>query len=881
VSARRFLAPEVIQTSTMDCGPAALKCLLEGFGIEVSFGRLREACQTSVDGTSIDTLEEVARQLGLEAEQAVWPVDHALLPESDALPALTVLRLAGGGTHFVVLWRRHGPFFQMMDPGGGRRWVRATELERELYVHGMRVPAEKFRGWAGTPPFRAGFLRRLGALGISAAEGGTLLDAALADPGATPVARLDAAARMVASVVEAGGLRRGAESLGALRAVRDDASIEIPPTFWAAWPMPRQEGDEADHVFLRGAVLVTARLPAADRPRPVEADRPAELTAALAERPARPLRELARLLREDGLVAPFILIGALALAAAGTVVQAVLMRALFDARQYFLPGAERAGAVLAVVALVLGLALLEVPLAAGMARLGRHLELRVRAAYLDKLARLGDRYFGSRLASDMAERGHALHLVRRLPDVGARLIRTLFALALTTLGIAWLSPASGPIAALIALAAVAVPLAFGPLLSERHLRFRTHQGALTRFYLDALVGLVPIRAHNAARTVRREHEGLLVDWVRAGYSVQRSAIVVDVAVALSALALTTWLLARHLGTGLEAGSALLLVYWTLQLPVLGEEVAASVRMYPALRGVTMRLLELLNAPEESRAESAETPPPAAGPGMEIVFEGVTARAGGHELLRGIELRVGAGEHVAIVGPSGAGKSSLMGVLMGWLTPSAGRVLIDGVPLEPAALAAHRQAIAWLDPGVHLWNRTLLDNVLYGSPPGAVANMPEILAASELRRVIPHLPDGLQTQLGESGALLSGGEGQRVRLARALTRGQARLAILDEPFRGLDRVQRRALLAGTREMWRGATLFCVSHDLAETQGFDRVLVIEGGALVEDDAPGVLMARADSRYRALMIAEDHAIARLWSRESFRRMRLEEGALREEGS
>jgi ABC-type bacteriocin/lantibiotic exporter with double-glycine peptidase domain len=876
VSARRFLAPEVIQTSTMDCGPAALKCLLEGFGIEASFGRLREACQTSVDGTSIDTLEEVARQLGLDAEQAVWPVDHALLPESDALPAIAVLRMPGGGTHFVVLWRRHGRFFQVMDPGGGRRWVRASELERELYVHGMKVPAEKFRGWAGTAPFRAGFLRRLADLGIAGASGDALLSEALKEPGATPVARLDAAARMVASVVQAGGLRRGSESLGALRAIAapGDQAIEIPPTFWAAWPLPAEEGD---HVFLRGAVLVTARLP--EQPRAAAEDRPAELTAALAERPARPLAELARLLREDGLAAPIFLIGALALAAAGTVVQAVLMRALFDARQYFLPGAERAGAVLAVVALVLALALLEVPLAAGLTRLGRHLELRVRAAYLDKLARLGDRYFGSRLASDMAERGHALHLVRRLPDIGARLVRALFALSLTTAGIAWLSPRSGPIAALIALAAVAVPLAFGPLLSERHLRFRTHQGALTRFYLDALVGLIPIRAHNAARTVRREHEGLLVDWVQAGYSVQKSSMIVDAAVALSALALSTWLLARHLSTGLEAGSALLLVYWTLQLPVLGEEVAATVRMYPALRGVTMRLLELLNAPEERGDEGTATAA-AAGPGMEIVFENVTARAGGHELLRQIDLRVRAGEHVAIVGPSGAGKSSLMSVLMGWLTPSEGRVLVDGVPLVPASLAAHRQATAWLDPGVHLWNRTLLDNILYGAPPEAVANMPEILAASELRRVIPHLPDGLQTQLGESGALLSGGEGQRVRLARALSRAQARLAILDEPFRGLDRQQRRTLLAGTRDMWRAATLFCVSHDLAETQGFDRVLVIEDGNLVEDDSPGALMARADSRYRALMIAEDHALARLWSRESFRRMRLEQGTLRETG-
>ena len=102
--AQRFFAPEVIQTSAMDCGPAALKCLLEGFGIAVSYGRLREACQTDVDGTSIDTLEDVAQQLGLVAEQMIAPVDHLLTASANLLPALVVVRLPDGLPHFVILW---------------------------------------------------------------------------------------------------------------------------------------------------------------------------------------------------------------------------------------------------------------------------------------------------------------------------------------------------------------------------------------------------------------------------------------------------------------------------------------------------------------------------------------------------------------------------------------------------------------------------------------------------------------------------------------------------------------------------------------------------------------------------------------------------------
>src|ERR1700676_5082131 len=113
----RFIVPEVVQTSNMDCGPATLKSLLEGFGIHANYGRLREACQTDVDGTSIDTIEEAAVQLGLDADQIMVPADHVLLAESQALPAIVVVRLANGVTHFVVAWQRHGPLVQLMDPG--------------------------------------------------------------------------------------------------------------------------------------------------------------------------------------------------------------------------------------------------------------------------------------------------------------------------------------------------------------------------------------------------------------------------------------------------------------------------------------------------------------------------------------------------------------------------------------------------------------------------------------------------------------------------------------------------------------------------------------------------------------------------------------------
>lgn len=240
---RRLLVPEVVQTSAMDCGPAVLKCLLEGYGIPVSYGRLREACQTDVDGTSIDVLESVANRLGLAAEQVMLPADHLLLPEADALPAVLVMRLPNNFTHFVLVWRRHGPFVQVMDPAVGRRWLTGRRLLEEVYLHTARVPAEGWREWAGSDDFRRPLAARLRALGYGR-EATALIDKAAATPAWRPLALLDAVTRFSESLAAAGGLRRGREArqfLGAFLGRGREAPV-IPDAYWLVRPAAA-EGD--------------------------------------------------------------------------------------------------------------------------------------------------------------------------------------------------------------------------------------------------------------------------------------------------------------------------------------------------------------------------------------------------------------------------------------------------------------------------------------------------------------------------------------------------------------------------------------------------------------------------------------------------------------
>jgi len=842
---RSLLVPEIVQTSNMDCGPAALKCLLEGCGVNVHYGRLREACQTDVDGTSIDTLEEVANQLGVEAEQIMLPVDHVLLSQSRALPAIAVVVQPNGITHFVVVWRTHGKYVQIMDPATGRRFVPRDQFLNQLYVHQMPVPAEDWCEYAGSDDFLGPLRHRLARLKIPE----ELLQSAIADPGWRKIAALDAGVRMMESL-------RAPELLESF--LEDDTSI--PEHYWSVRPT-----NDPDQLLLRGAVLVRASLPTPNRDRRGAPPRSPELIAALTQPPPKPGRELLKLLRADGVFTPSAIAIALALSSAAVIAEAILFRALLDASRHLLA---------ALIVFSTTLLLLEIPLVSSLLKLGRHLEVRLRLAFLNKIPRLGDRYFQSRLKSDMAERSHSIHQIRRLPELGGQLLRYGFEIVFTTAGIIWLDPSIAPNAILAALAAVAIPILSQPILIERDLRLRTHSGALSHFYLDALLGLVAIRTHGAQPAVRREHESLLAEWARAGFNLQRTVISLEAVQFLAGFVLAIWLLVSHLTRSGESGGVLLLVYWALNLPALGQEVAIIAWQYPSYRNVTLRLLEPLGALDHTTTHPATAPTtttPAA-----ITFENVSVTAAGHPVLQDINLSIQPGEHIAIVGPSGAGKSSLVGTLLGWHRPSAGRILLDNQELDEAAIEALRPHIAWVDPAVQLWNRPLLENLEYGLPAPARISIDEVIDAADLRHILERLPQGLDTPLGEGGGLVSGGEGQRVRLGRALLRPDVRLVILDEPFRGLDLEQRKILLARARHFWKGATLVSISHDISETLTFPRVVVIEEGRIVQDGPPAELAQQAESRFHSLLEAERAIREELWSRSDWRHLKLEEGTL-----
>lgn len=891
---RKFFIPEVIQTSAMDCGPAALKAMLEGFGISASYGRLREACQTSIDGTNIDTIEDVMVQLGLDAEQVMLPPDHLLLEEAQALPALIVVRLPNGLTHFIIVWNTFGAWVQIMDPAVGRRWVTRQQLLDQLFIHQFAVPAMAWRSWAQSPllidPLRA----RLQALQLPEEAIHALLETASADPTWRGLAALDAATRMTAALVKAGGGETGAEAAALVTQLfADNQQVEteqptmpIPPPFWLARSNPASS--LAEQVILQGAVLIRVK---GRRAAEIAADAEAfipeplspELVAALRETPNNAEREIWKRVREDGIYPVVLVLIGLGIATIGVLVQTLILQGVLQVGQILPLLGDATWVFVGILLFFALLFVLNLSIAMLTQRMGRRLETRLRIAFLEKLPRLSDRYFHSRLVSDMAQRAHDLRSLRSFPAEVIDLCRLAFELILTTVGIVFLKPEIGFFALVSTGLFAAITLVSRPFLQERGMRLRIHSGALSRFFLDAMQGLVPLKTHSAERAFRREYEGLLIEWSRANLDYGRIVALLQAVSTVVYSACSIWIVISFVSASGEVRNIFLLLYWTFRLPMLSNEFINRLQNYPLLRNGILRLLEPLNTLEAVDAqaslpvtESAPSDVPLHASGAAISMENVAVVAGGQKLLSAINFTVVPGEHIAIVGPSGAGKSTLVGLLLGWHTPAEGVCLIDGEQLDAQRVKALRKDIAWVDPAVQLWNRSLSENLVYGRENTSLAG--ELyLEQADLLDMIERLPEGMQASLGESGGLVSGGEGQRVRLGRALNRQHARLVILDEPFRGLDREKRRILLQRARAHWHAATLLCITHDVGETSAFDRVLVVENGQIVEDDHPATLAARR-SRYRDLLDAETVVREIFWQSTAWRRLNVAHGSVEE---
>ncbi|WP_232796705.1 ABC transporter ATP-binding protein [Kyrpidia spormannii] len=300
------------------------------------------------------------------------------------------------------------------------------------------------------------------------------------------------------------------------------------------------------------------------------------------------------------------------------------------------------------------------------------------------------------------------------------------------------------------------------------------------------------------------------------------------------------------GGRLVMGDAMTLgtvVAFTAYLGQLYGPVSALANIHVNVMGsaaLFSRLFEYLDKPVE-----IEDRPGAVDVGRvrgQIQFENVyfRYRPGGEWVLRGIDLTIEPGQLVALVGPSGAGKTTLSYLIPRLYDPEVGRVTLDGHDLRDVTLSSLHGQIGVVTQETFLFHASLRDNLLYAKPDATEEEMEAAAKAAYIHDMIQRLPDGYDTLVGERGYKLSGGEKQRIALARVILKNP-RILILDEATSALDSHSERYIQAALQPLFQGRTSIVIAHRLSTILRADQIVVIDGGRVVEKGTHRELLAR----------------------------------------
>ena len=236
----------------------------------------------------------------------------------------------------------------------------------------------------------------------------------------------------------------------------------------------------------------------------------------------------------------------------------------------------------------------------------------------------------------------------------------------------------------------------------------------------------------------------------------------------------------------------------------------------------------------------------------VALEGVSFRYDtGETVLHGVSVSAEPGEIVAIVGRSGAGKTSLVNLIARFSDPFEGRVLVDGVDVRDMRQTSLRRHIGMVLQETFLFNTTVRENILYARPEAAEADVVRAAKGAHAHEFIQRLSEGYETVIGERGVRLSGGEKQRIAIARAFL-SDPRILILDEATSMVDTEAEQIIQQALSELMKGRTTFIIAHRLSTVRKADKIVVIEAGQIVEQDDHAGLMAR-NGLYREMIVRQ----------------------------
>jgi len=221
------------------------------------------------------------------------------------------------------------------------------------------------------------------------------------------------------------------------------------------------------------------------------------------------------------------------------------------------------------------------------------------------------------------------------------------------------------------------------------------------------------------------------------------------------------------------------------------------------------------------------------------------------IVKDLSFDIRAGEKVAIVGASGAGKSTLVKLLFRFYDPSQGSILIDGQDISQVSQHSLRQVIGIVPQDTVLFNQSIFENIRYGNPEASDAEVLQAIKLAHLQSFIAELPDGAETVVGERGLKLSGGEKQRVAIARTILK-RPPILVFDEATSSLDSKSERSILSALQEISQGHTSMVIAHRLSTIVDADRIVVMDHGCIVEQGSHRELLAKK-ARYFELWTAQ----------------------------
>ena len=317
---------------------------------------------------------------------------------------------------------------------------------------------------------------------------------------------------------------------------------------------------------------------------------------------------------------------------------------------------------------------------------------------------------------------------------------------------------------------------------------------------------------------------------------------------------------RVLTGALSVGSLLVFLAYMRSLQGALNSLLTTYGSLKSVEASIDRVMEIFDADDGVRDVPGAKPLPELlrGERGHVRLENITfGYEPGRPVLKAVTLEARPGETVALVGPSGAGKSTLVSLILRFFDPWEGRVMVDGMNVRDVRLASLRANVALVLQEPFLLPLTAAENIAYGRPEASRDEIVAAAVAANADEFIRRLPEGYDTVIGERGATLSGGEKQRLAIARALLK-DASILILDEPTSALDAETETSLLEALERLMAGRTTFIIAHRLSTIRNADRIVVLEDGQVVEAGSHQQLIAAQGhyQRFHSLQFAQSTA-------------------------